>query len=104
MDEPKFVIEALLSPERDELLKAMKEELEPNKTNKVYDQVDLPKARKVVTNKWILKVKSDGLIDWHKAWLVAKGLTQEFGKDYEENFSNIWGKVSRYQSNPGRDH
>ncbi|KAH0720233.1 hypothetical protein KY284_005263 [Solanum tuberosum] len=48
LDEPNSVIEALSRPERDEWLKAMKEELESMKTNKVCDLVDLPKERKAI--------------------------------------------------------
>ena len=80
--------EALSSPKKDEWIKAMKEELEFIKTNKVWDLVDLPSGRKAIGNKWILKFKRklDGSIERHKARLVAKGFTQEAGIDYEETF------------------
>ena len=44
--------------------------------------------RKAIENNWILKVKRklNGSIDRHKAWLVAKGFTQEARIDYEETF------------------
>ena len=51
LDEPNSVIEALSSPKRNEWLKAMKEELESMKTNKVWDLVELPKERKTIGNK-----------------------------------------------------
>ena len=91
LDEPNSVTEALSRPERDGLLKAMKEELESMKTNKVGDLVDLPKEHKAIGNKWILKVKRklDGSIERHKARLVAKGFTQEVGIDYEKLFHQL---------------
>ena len=47
----------------------MKEELESMKSNKIWDLVDLPKERKTIGNKWILKVtrKSNGSIERTKA-------------------------------------
>ena len=52
------------------------------------DLIDLPKERKTIGNKWILKVKrkSDGSIERHKAQLVAKGFTQEVGIYYDKTF------------------
>ena len=48
MDEPNSVTKALSSPKRDEWLKAMKEELESIKMNKVWDLVDLPENIKLL--------------------------------------------------------
>ena len=48
------------------------------KTNHVWELVDLPKGRKPIGNKWILKIKckANGTIKKCKARLVAKGYTQ----------------------------
>nr|XP_016506348.1 PREDICTED: uncharacterized mitochondrial protein AtMg00820-like [Nicotiana tabacum] len=88
IDEPKSVTEALSSPVKDEWMKAVKEELESMKTNKVWDLVDLPPGRRAIGNKRVLKVKHkvNGSIERYKARLVAKGFTQEAGIDYEETF------------------
>ena len=51
LNEPNYVTEALSGPKRDEYLKAMKEELESMKTNKLWDLLDLPKERKAIGNK-----------------------------------------------------
>ena len=57
LDEPNSATEALSRPEREKWLKAKKEELESIETKRVWDLVDLPKERKAIRNKWILKVK-----------------------------------------------
>lgn len=53
--------------------------------------VDLPPRRKVIENKWILKIKckADGTIERYKVRLVTKGNTQEEGINYVETFSPV---------------
>ena len=69
----------------------MREELEFMKINKVWDPVDLPKERKAIDNKWILKVKCKSYrsVKRHKARLVIKCFTQEVGRVYDETISPV---------------
>ena len=61
------------------------------KTNQVWELLDPPKGRKLISHKWILKIKckADDTIERYKACLVLKGYTQREGIDYEETFSPI---------------
>ena len=53
---------------------------------KVYELVDPPKGQKVIKNKWVFNMKSDGC---KKARLVAKGFSQVEGIDYNKIFSPV---------------
>uniref|UniRef100_A0A2N9GY51 Uncharacterized protein n=1 Tax=Fagus sylvatica TaxID=28930 RepID=A0A2N9GY51_FAGSY len=65
MDEPASFSEALHSPDRDEWMTVMQEEMSSMDKNNVWELVDLPPGRKTIGNKWVLKVehKADGSID-----------------------------------------
>uniref|UniRef100_A0A2N9HH17 Integrase catalytic domain-containing protein n=1 Tax=Fagus sylvatica TaxID=28930 RepID=A0A2N9HH17_FAGSY len=91
VDEPASFSEALHSPDRDEWMTAMQEEMSSMDKNNVWELVDLPPRRKTIGNKWVLKVKrkADGSIDRYKARLVAKSYTQREGIDYEDTFSPV---------------
>ena len=59
--------------------------------NQTWDIVELPEDKKIVSCKWIFTVKynADSRIERCKARLVAQGLTQTYGVDYEETFAPI---------------
>ncbi|KAL0391273.1 UNVERIFIED_CONTAM: Retrovirus-related Pol polyprotein from transposon TNT 1-94 [Sesamum latifolium] len=90
IDEPTYE-EAVTSPNANEWITAMKEEMSSMAKNNVWELVDLPAGRKTIGSKWVLKVKrkADGSIDKFKARLVTKGYTQREGIDYEETFSPV---------------
>ena len=62
--------------------------MELNNTSTI---VPLPQGKKPISCKWIFKLKlnSDGIVEKHKAWLVARGFTQQYGLDLQETFSPV---------------
>ena len=69
---------------------AMKDELKSLADNDVWDLVHLPKDRKSLTCKWVLRTKLDAdkkII--YKARLCVRGFSQKYGIDYKETFSPV---------------
>ena len=48
--------------------------------------MDLPTGKTAMRCEWVYKIKThiDGSVECYKARLVVKGLTQEYGIDYEK--------------------
>ncbi|CAN6576603.1 unnamed protein product [Malus baccata var. baccata] len=67
----------------------MTEELRALEENHTWSLVQLPPGKRVVGSRWIYKTKFkvDGFIERHKARLVARGFTQNFGVYYKEPFA-----------------
>ena len=65
---------------------ACQEELDMLRKRKVFELVDRPRDRKVIKNRWVFDVKSDG---HKKARLVAKGFSQVKGLDFDQVFSPV---------------
>ena len=67
------------------------EELDSIIKKDAWELVELPKNRKAIGSKWILKRKfeCDGSIEKYKTRLVAKWFTQKPGIDYEETYSPV---------------
>ena len=89
--EPTNYEEAMMSPDSDKWLEAMKSEIGSMYENKVWTLVDLPDYRQAIENKWIFKKKTDadGNVTIYKARLVAKGFRHVQGVDYDETFSHV---------------
>ncbi|KAL4340682.1 hypothetical protein GQ457_08G019310 [Hibiscus cannabinus] len=70
---------------------AMQEEIRMISKNDTWKLVDKPKNKKVIGVKWVYRVKlnSDGSINKHKARLVVKGYSLEFGVDFTETFAPV---------------
>jgi hypothetical protein len=83
--------EAMVGPNSEKWLKAMKSKIGSMYENKVWTLVDLPDELRAIENKWIFKKKTDadGNVTVYKARLVPKGYHQVHVIDYDETFSPI---------------
>ena len=90
-DEPKTLQEALVGPYRPQWKAAMDNELKNLTSKGTWQEVLMPKDRKKVGAKWVLKIKrnADGKIAKYKARLVAKGYSQVPGIDFEETYAPV---------------
>ncbi|GJR25984.1 retrotransposon protein, putative, ty1-copia subclass [Tanacetum coccineum] len=70
----------------------MEEEMDSLRKNKTWELVDSPAGQKLVSSKWLFKIK-DGIEGVqnprYKARLVARGFTQRASIDYNEVFSPV---------------
>ncbi|GKA75072.1 retrotransposon protein, putative, ty1-copia subclass [Tanacetum coccineum] len=88
LNEPTSYKAAMLDPESNKWLDAMKAEMQSMINNMVWVLDDVPLNCKTVGSKWIYKRKTnmDGIVHTYKACLVVKGYTQLYRVDYEETF------------------
>ncbi|CAI7764166.1 unnamed protein product [Closterium sp. NIES-54] len=89
--EPATLKEALESSDAEEWKKAMESELKSIEENDTWELVELSEGRKVITSKWLFKIKSDAdrKIEHYKSRLVAKGYQQKEKVDYKELFAHV---------------
>ena len=90
-NEPTIYQEAMLDPDSEKWLEAMKSEIQSMYDNQVWTLIDPPEGRKNIGCKWVFKKKTDmdGKVHTYKARLVAKGFKQTHGIDYDETFSPV---------------
>ena len=95
-DDPKGYDEAMQRSDKEHWKKAMIEELQSIEKNKVWELVERPTNKNIVSNKWVLKIKRkpDGSVDRYKARLVARGFSQRSGIDYHETYAPVAGLVT----------
>ncbi|GJT34377.1 retrotransposon protein, putative, ty1-copia subclass [Tanacetum coccineum] len=84
---------------------AMKEEMDSLRKNKTWELVDHPAGQKLVSCKWLFKIKEgiEGVQKpRYKARLVARGFTQRAGIDYNEragiDYNEVFSPVVRHTS------
>lgn len=90
--EPKTLKEAMSDPNWSQWKNAIDDEwksLNENKTFEEMNRSEIPKGRKTIGCRWVLKIKRGptGEIVKYKARLVAKGYAQVHGIDYNHTFA-----------------
>jgi hypothetical protein len=89
--EPKTLRQAMNDASWPEWENAMIDEVNSLKQNKTWELVDPPRDRRVLSGKWVFKVKRGphGEVVRHKCRWVVRGFTQEEGVDYDETFASV---------------
>ena len=87
--EPFTYEEAVNGRDKREWRLSILDEFEAHFANGTWELVHLPTGRKVITCKWVFKIKynPDGTIHRYKSRVVARGFTQLESIDYHETFA-----------------
>ena len=89
--EPQKLEDALSSPQKEDWLLALQDEISSLQQNDVFDVVEKLPGIKTLPCKWVFKIKYDtnGNVQRFKARLVAKGFKQRTGVDFNETFAPV---------------
>lgn len=87
--EPASYEEAIESSDRALWVAAIVEELRAHHKNGTWEVVPKADGCKEISAKWVFKIKDNGDSPLFKARLVARGFSQQAGKDYGEIFSPV---------------
>ncbi|KAJ5283470.1 hypothetical protein N7505_001450 [Penicillium chrysogenum] len=89
--EPKTLHQAKNDASWLEWERAMLDEVNSLNQNKTWELVDPPKDRRILSGKWVFKLKRGphGEVIRHKNRWVVRGFTQEEGIDYDETFASV---------------
>ena len=79
-------IKRMPSAQQKDWIEACHQELNSLQERKVYDLVNPPQGRRVIKNRWVFDLKTDGC---KRTRLVAKGFSQVEGIDYDNIFSPV---------------
>ena len=88
-DEPTNYEEAMVTPDSDKWLEAMKSKIGSMYENKVWTLIDLPNDQQSIEYKWIFKRKTDvdSSVTIYKARLIEKSFFDKVqGVEYDEIF------------------
>lgn len=90
LDDPQTFKQAMARPDAEKWVEAMNEELTSLERCKVWELTERPDEN-VVSCRWVYKTKRNpsNEIERYRARLVARGFTQEKGKDYFETYSPV---------------
>nr|GEX07623.1 retrotransposon protein, putative, Ty1-copia subclass [Tanacetum cinerariifolium] len=95
--EPLTYQDVVACEDSSKLKAAMKEEMDSLRKNKIWELVDHPAGQKLVSCKWLFKIK-EGIEcvqnPRYKVRLVARGFTQKTCIDYNEVFSLVFRHTS----------
>ncbi|KAJ5473962.1 hypothetical protein N7475_003528 [Penicillium sp. IBT 31633x] len=89
--EPKTLHQAKNDASWLEWERAMLDEVNSLNQNKTWELVDPPKNRRILSGKWVYKLKRGphGEVIRYKSRWVVRGFTQEEGIDYDETFASV---------------
>jgi len=91
---PKTYAEAIASPQSEEWLAAMEEEVQSLRSNSTWRSVhpmQMPHKANIIAGRWVYTIKADadGKPIRFKARWVARGFTQKHGVDYDDTYASV---------------